>query len=315
MKKNTQKEIQEPSEEWKCLYDSISHEVSNLGQFRSLDRQTLSRDGKVSQRRGKIIALRNSQKEPHLYASISLGYKDEYSRGQITIYIHKAVADHFVPKPWIHDPSIPEFNYQHVSHKDGNHSNNTPSNLVWRTQAGLLAVQPKRIADPTKAWRTRREIYGKSGSPPKKTKEETQFKKGNVPFNKGLSLEQYVSPEAIAKIKETQFKKGENVGKDSHSWTGGIQRTKRDGAYLNTGANERVRLSRQIHETQLGGIPNGWVVYHVDKDNSNDDPDNLIAVPRAILVKLNRDLIDSTYYGIVKAVDDYLKMKSNQETT
>lgn len=138
----------------------------------------------------------------------------------------------------------------------------------------------------------------------------TQFKKGQVPFNKGLKLEDYLPTEIIKKIEKTQFKKGENTGENNHTWKGGIQTNKRDGTFIRTGANQRVRLARQVHESENGKIPAGWVVYHVDGDKDNEDPDNLLAVPRAVLVKLNAKRIDSTYWGIIKAIEDYLTAKT-----
>jgi hypothetical protein len=37
----------------------------------------------------------------------------------------------------------------------------------------------------------------------------TEFKKGHVPFNKGLKQSEWMSPEAVAKTKATRFKKGQ----------------------------------------------------------------------------------------------------------
>lgn len=37
---------------------------------------------------------------------------------------------------------------------------------------------------------------------------------------------------------------------------------------------------RVIYEQHKGSIPKGWVVHHKDEDKSNNDPDNLEAMPR-----------------------------------
>lgn len=46
---------------------------------------------------------------------------------QKTFYVHRLIAEAFVPNP---------NNYTVVSHKDGNNENNHPSNLMWTTKSG-----------------------------------------------------------------------------------------------------------------------------------------------------------------------------------
>lgn len=168
----------EQEEEWKWLYSSTSHQVSNQGRFRSVDRVTIGKDGRVTQRHGRYICLRCTKKEPHLFASISFFFVgQELSSGQTTVYIHKAVADHFVPKPSIHDSTISEFNYQYVSHINKDYTNNTPENLVWKTFLDLIRSQPKRLANPKRAWETRKELYGKTGTSATRKKETEPRKK------------------------------------------------------------------------------------------------------------------------------------------
>jgi hypothetical protein len=133
-----------------------------------------------------------------------------------------------------------------------------------------------------------------------------QFKKGDVPFNKGKKREEYLSQEMIDKMIQTEFKTGEGIGKDSPSWKGGIQSHKRDGKFAYTGSNERKRMSRLNYEKAHGDIPKGWIIYHIDKDKDNDEIDNLIAVPRSVLMRLNSNNMNSNYHEIDTAVKDYL---------
>jgi hypothetical protein len=37
---------------------------------------------------------------------------------------------------------------------------------------------------------------------------------------------------------------------------------------------------RVIYERHIGPIPKGWVVHHRDEDKTNNDPSNLVAMPR-----------------------------------
>lgn len=139
------------------------------------------------------------------------------------------------------------------------------------------------------------------------------FEKGHVPFNKGKKVTDYVSPEKIEKMQKTQFKEGETVGEKHPSWKGGIQRNKRDGNYIFTGANQRKRISRLNYEKEHGDIPKNWVVYHLDQDKDNDENDNLIAVPRAILIKLNNNTLAKNYQEVKTAIELYLKDQSNNK--
>ena len=124
------------------------------------------------------------------------------------------------------------------------------------------------------------------------------FKKGHKPWNSGVK--------GIHLNPSTEFKEGVMVGKDHYSWKGGEQVNKNDCIYLHTGANKRVRRPRKVYEDANGPIPKGWVLYHLDKDKHNDHLDNLIAIPRAILVRINANRMNANYYEIKKAIDERL---------
>jgi len=111
------------------------------------------------------------------------------------------------------------------------------------------------------------------------TQSGKQFKKGNIPWNKGIK--------GIRHSPGTDFHQDEYVGDNHHRWKGGIQVTKRDGVFLWGGCNKRVRRSRKAYEDAYGPIPVGYVIYHIDGDNFNDDPKNLEAISRAELARRN----------------------------
>jgi hypothetical protein len=106
------------------------------------------------------------------------------------------------------------------------------------------------------------------------------FKKSNTPWNKdkkGIHL----SP-------ETEFKKDQNVGEKHPSWKGGVQKPKNDCAYLHAGNSQRVRRPKTIWEKANGPVPKGYIIYHKDGDNKNDDLSNLEIITRAELLKRNQ---------------------------
>jgi hypothetical protein len=123
------------------------------------------------------------------------------------------------------------------------------------------------------------------------------FKTGHKPWNLGVK--------GIHLNPDTEFKKGEMVGKDHYSWKGGEQINKNDCAYLSVGANQRVRRPKKLYEDANGEVPKGWIIYHLDGDKDNDHLDNLIAIPRAILVRINSNRINANYHEIKEAVEQF----------
>jgi hypothetical protein len=126
------------------------------------------------------------------------------------------------------------------------------------------------------------------------------FKKGHKPWNLGVK--------GIHLNPSTEFKKGERFGKEHYSWKGGVQLIKNDCAYLYEGINKRVRRPKKVYEDANGEVPKGWIIYHLDGDKDNDHLDNLIAIPRAILLKINANRMNVNYYEIKKAVENYERL-------
>ncbi len=99
-----------------------------------------------------------------------------------------------------------------------------------------------------------------------------QCKKEQIPWNKGSK--------GLLRTHVKGFQKG------NKRWKGGLvgsERKTRDGIDVKRG-NGWVPRGRLV----LGSVPVGHIVLHIDGDRCNDSPDNLIAVPRAVAVTLNR---------------------------
>lgn len=132
------------------------------------------------------------------------------------------------------------------------------------------------------------------------------FEIGHVPHNKGKKLEDYLPEETIAKIKETSFKEGQNAGDKNNTWKGGIQTPKNDCVYLYNGVGKRIRRPKTVYEAANGPIAEGWILLYIDGIKDNDDLDNLIPVPRSVLMKLNSGRLNRNYHEIESAVNEYL---------
>jgi len=151
-------------EQWKFLYDSRYYQISNLGNIRSIDRVTTSRNGNQVSRSGRVLRVRRTKNDPHIFTSVSFGFDELGNNLSSTVYIHKAVADHFVPKPFMHDVGSTLTNYQYATHIEPDYENNTESNIMWITYYELMERQPHRPGAAHRSWKTRRELYGKSGT-------------------------------------------------------------------------------------------------------------------------------------------------------
>ena len=52
-------------------------------------------------------------------------------------------------------------------------------------------------------------------------------------------------------------------------------------------------VHREVYKETYGQIPHGWVVHHIDQCKTNNDPENLIAMPRLVHDRLH-DLMRRT---------------------
>ena len=103
---------------WKDIkgYEGI-YKISNLGRVKSLDRFIYYKNDVIKFCKGKLL---NIHKNDYLFVRL---YKDSIPK---TKYIHKLVAEAFIPNP----NNLPE-----VNHKDENKLNNSIGNLEWCTVA------------------------------------------------------------------------------------------------------------------------------------------------------------------------------------
>ena len=115
------------------------------------------------------------------------------------------------------------------------------------------------------------------------------YKKGNVPHNKGVKMDEYLSEESIKNVKKTQFKKGEEHEGPNHiSWVDGLHHMTKDCVHVWTGNGTSVRRPKMVYEKHFGPIPKGYIIYHIDGNKDNDDPNNLEAISRAELLSRNK---------------------------
>lgn len=131
-----------------------------------------------------------------------------------------------------------------------------------------------------------------------------RFEKGNVPVNKGKKM----TADAYEKASHTMFKPGhrpknvvpigtETVLSDGYTYVkvNDIPKAKKKENW--------VAKHKLIYEANYGPVPDGYSIIFLDGNRQNFNPDNLQAVSRGTLVRLNKDRLiyqdaDLTRVGI-----------------
>lgn len=135
---------------------------------------------------------------------------------------------------------------------------------------------------------------------------KTTFKKGQVPFNKGMKQSDYMSAEAIERTKNTRFQKGQ----DPINWQPmGYERITRDGY-----TEVKVRDEKEVHSTKNfelkhrvlwkkhhGEIPESHIVIFKNGNPQDVRLENLMMVHRGIGAQLNRQGLKSEYPELTEA--------------
>lgn len=102
----------------------------------------------------------------------------------------------------------------------------------------------------------------------------TRFRKGLIPTNKGKKIEEYMSPEAIAKVRKTTFKKGHVPANHKPI---GHQRITKEG-YIEMKVEEPnvfELLHRWLWVKYNGPIPKGTIITFINGDKKDVRIDNL----------------------------------------
>lgn len=109
------------------------------------------------------------------------------------------------------------------------------------------------------------------------------FRKGRPPANKGKKLEEFCSPETVAKIKKTAFKRGHRPTNEKPLGT--IVKTA-DGYLIRKKSMEGSQwdrwelLHRAVWEEHNGPIPAGMMIAFKDSNKENCNIENLVLISK-----------------------------------
>ena len=108
---------------WKPITENPNYEISSLGRVRALDRVTKASDGKIYNRKGKLLTPTKNV-YGRLCVNISIQNKATVK------YISILIANAFIPNPE---------NHPYVLHKNDIKTDNRIENLYWGTQKMNMA--------------------------------------------------------------------------------------------------------------------------------------------------------------------------------
>jgi hypothetical protein len=159
------------------------------------------------------------------------------------------------------------------------------SPLFWRQIGGgsLEVRKNQKVPDSVKQIISQK-LKGRRSSP------ATEFKKGHIPWNKGLKRRglQY----AYHNSSETKFKPGHKPWnwKPVGSMTIRIDNRGKPVRHIKTAEPHKWDYySRYIWKrTRQRSIPKGHIIYHQDGNQLNDNPENLICIPRALSINFQK---------------------------
>src|SRR5699024_7146979 len=134
-----------------------------------------------------------------------------------------------------------------------------------------------------------------------------QYKEMYRLYNKGLSLSEVADKYSMTrqsvyigfkrrKYKLRTRKTNNYVIYDGHKFT------IRNNGYYGKTVGKRCLLHRYKYEKEVGDIPSGWDIHHLDHNKTNNDIENLVAIPKSVHAKLFST--GANQYGKHRRVED-----------
>jgi len=128
-----------------------------------------------------------------------------------------------------------------------------------------------------------------------KLRTQSQFTKGNVPFNKGLKQNSYMSKENIEKTKATRFKKGYKP--HNHKPIGSERITKDGYTEIKTREPNKWELKHRMIWSKNNDLPSeGETIYFLDGNPQNIVIDNLGLKSRI------KNMLENSYQNYPKEI-------------
>lgn len=121
----------------------------------------------------------------------------------------------------------------------------------------------------------------------------SRLKRGNESPTKGKKMEDYLSPEKVARVRGAQFKTGNLPYNTLHDGCLSIRKDSRGVYYehIRIGLGKWIHHHRYLWEQANGPIPKGMVVSFIDGNQQNCELDNLELLSRKDMMLRNSAVI------------------------
>lgn len=138
-----------------------------------------------------------------------------------------------------------------------------------------------------------------------------KFNKGKESWNKGKKVTEYLSPEAIKKMKTTQFKKG---NKPHNTKADGIITPRKDKSgitylYIRISNAKWELYHRHIYEKAYGKLKPGQVLRFIDGNQMNCELSNLKLIDQAKNMEMN------TIHRYPEEIKEVIRLQGKLERT
>lgn len=154
-----------------------------------------------------------------------------------------------------------------------NHTNREIAEILGVTESGVMAQAFKLKLFKTEEFH-------------REKRKATQFKKGDISYNKGKKWDEFMSKEGQSKSKKTTFKKG-NIPPNNKEV--GYERMTKDG-YIEVKVSEPnvFKLKHRLNwEERNGPIPKGCNIQFKDRNRLNCEIENLYMISRKEQISQN----------------------------
>lgn len=122
-------------------------------------------------------------------------------------------------------------------------------------------------------------------------RKQSQLKKGNIPFNKGVPIDQWMSKDKIENSKATRFKKGDKIYNEKSDFELSL-RSVNSGYpyyYIRLKKAKWTLYHRWLWEFAYGKIPSGYNVQFKDGNSLNVTLSNLFLISKKDQSVINKN--------------------------
>lgn len=216
-------------------------------------------------------------------------FKEKFNRTICSSTISTVVSKRGILRPYKVIKGVPVYQYTKEQH-EFLVTNYAIYDINHLTIAFNRAFNDNKNAGAIHEYLKRHHIYSPRGN--------GQFKKGSIPFNKGIPMIEWMSEEGRNSCKATQFNKEKSINNADYNVKPiGTEFVEVDGYTRVKCAEKTGNLAQKywkmkhiiIWEQHNGPVPKGHKIVFKDGNRSNFDINNLACVPNNVHLRMNQN--------------------------